>query len=93
MMSVGDASRFVVASGVAARSLDDYAVAVQVDKGIVYTTAGIGHCIWELLASGRSVGDIVTLIGERYPREKPRVRQDVIAFVESLLEAGLIIGR
>jgi hypothetical protein len=50
----------------------------------------VGAAVWLLLDGVRSVEDIARVITETLPADLPRVQSDVITFLESLRDHGLV---
>lgn len=64
----------------------------------VSTTRGIylnetAYLIWQMCDQENSLGDIIALLKEAYPETKETISTDVLAVVESLVEAEALIVR
>ena len=70
--------------------LDAGAVVLDTVQGVYFGIDGVGARIWELLASPRTVGEIVqTIVGE-YEVDADRCREDLAKFLTELEAQGLI---
>ena len=59
------------------------------DLESVYVLNEVGSRIWELLRTPIDVDDIVTTIANEFTVDPPRAREDVMAFINSLVSRGL----
>jgi hypothetical protein len=75
---------------VAARTVDGSAVIVLADSGEVSVLNPLGTRVWELIDGLRTVGDITTMIESEYEVSPEQAREDVAAFLKTLIEAGAI---
>ena len=58
-------------------------------NGLIILNA-TGHCLWELLAEDRSVGDLATLVAERFTVDQERALADVQIFMDEITNMGLL---
>lgn len=80
----------VPTSRVAADTVDGEAVIINLDTGAYYTTEKVGCEAWQLLASGRTVGEVVASLGNRYDAEDGAIEEYLQALVNTLLGEGLM---
>jgi chromosome condensin MukBEF MukE localization factor len=52
----------------------------------------VGTRVWQLLNKGQSLDEIVNALVAEYEVERERLEADVRALLDSLREAGLIVG-
>ncbi len=69
------------------------AIIVNLDSGTYYSLTGDTILLWNAIAAGASVAELVDAVAERTGEPSARVREAVSGFVESLLEHGLIVER
>jgi hypothetical protein len=60
------------------------------DLASIYSLNDVGTMIWEALASPKSLGELVDLIGRKYPISRDQVLQDAVPFLSDLRSAGLV---
>jgi hypothetical protein len=59
-------------------------------RGGFYGFDGVGREIWDLVAAGRSIEEIVRAVAEAYDADPLTVRADVAEFVRDVLDQGLV---
>ncbi len=72
--------------------IDDGVVVVNLSAGAYFTLDGVAREIWDLLASGRSRGEITADLGNRYDGRPEEIVDGVESFLGRLSEEGLIVG-
>lgn len=72
---------------------DRQVVVLGVSSGHYFETRGIGGAIWQLLANPCSASDIVRHVVEHYQVEPAQGERDVMTFLQSLRQAGLLVER
>ena len=72
--------------------IDDGVVVVNLSVGAYFTLDGVAREIWDLLASGRSRGEITADLGNRYDGRPEEIVDGVESFLGHLAEEGLIVG-
>jgi hypothetical protein len=60
------------------------------DLGAIYTFNEVGGAIWALLDSERDLTQIVESLAEQFDIAPDQAREDVVRFIDTLLEAGLV---
>lgn len=81
----------VPTSRVAADTVEGEAVIVNLDTGAYYTTEGAGCAAWQLLASGRTFGEVVALLENRYVDDDGAIDGYLKALVTTFLAEGLML--
>ena len=57
----------------------------------LYVLTPTGGEIWDMLAEGKDVEDIVSIMSEDYGEDPSVIRADVVAIIEKLKAMGLVI--
>ncbi len=89
MTELVDSTVLQQADRTAARVLEGQAVIVVIDDNALHTLNPVGTRVWEL-AQSASLGTIVHTIAEEYAVEPAAARRDVVAFVQDMLERGML---
>ena len=84
------ATRLRIPSQVISRLVDDETVVLDLESGMYFGLDGVGKRIWESLAEGRRLGEIVTIIVGEYEVDESQAQQDVLSFAHELVERGLL---
>ncbi len=85
--------RYVVnEAAVVADVLENEVVVVNLDNGSYYILQGTASLIWQMLASGHAVPDIVASLVRRYANDGSAVESSVPEFVGQLADEALLIG-
>ena len=71
-------------------ALEDEVVIVNLDSGHYYMLEGTAPVIWQLLAGGASVEEVVQALGRRHPGDEERIGEAVVGFVDQLSGEGLL---
>ena len=74
------------APGVIHEAIDGEVVIVNVDKGLYFSSDGVGAKLWSLIAEGESVESLIKWTGETYNAPS----DDIEAFVSQLTENELV---
>ncbi|MDD5044475.1 MAG: PqqD family protein [Candidatus Omnitrophica bacterium] len=74
---------------IAWRIIDEEALVVDSKDSLIYPLNTVGSRIWELLDGKRPCSEIVDTISEEFEGEKESIKDDVLNFLEHLLEKGL----
>lgn len=82
--------RLAVNEAVVYAELDNEAVLLNVETGIYFGLNDIGTLIWKLLEQSTSQEDIVTNLLDEYDVDPAKLRTDVNAFVDQLIDRQLI---
>lgn len=89
-MALSSSTRFGVVAGVHARRFGDEMVLLDLAGGQYYGLNEMGAAIWDWLAGGRSVAEIVRELCATYDVTYEQIEVDVCALVEELTNRGLL---
>jgi Coenzyme PQQ synthesis protein D (PqqD) len=64
--------------------------AFVVNKGEAFKFEGIGQEIWELIGEEQDLKTIIDKLQSKYNVDRSVIENDTIAFLDSLLEKGLV---
>ena len=93
-MAIEESSRFDSNSAeIASSLLDDEVVLINLSTGVYYSTADSGSLIWQLIDLGFSVAETIETVAARYGAPAERVREDVHAVLEQMLEERIFVPR
>ena len=82
---------FTRAPGVLSEVIDDRALLVSADGGEVITLNPVGTLVWAALEQAQELEPLVAVVSAKFPEApEPTVRKDVVSFLESLREGGLV---
>jgi hypothetical protein len=81
----------VPTSRVAADTVEGEAVIINLDTGEYYTTQGVGCDAWQLLALGRTVGEVVSVLGDRYAAADGAIEGYLQLLIKTFLAEGLMV--
>lgn len=73
------------------QTIDGEAILIDFENGAYYSTAGSGAWIWECLSSGLGEEAILETLGMRYTGDKATMESSVLAFIDQLTTASLIV--
>lgn len=76
--------------GLAWRQVADDIVMLDTDGGRYHAVNASGAVLWEPLAAGCTVGDLVSALVERFPAAADRAGEDVARFLADLDSRGLL---
>ncbi len=72
-------------------TIDGEVVMINLDTGSYYSADKAGAVIWTWINEGRSVGEILSLLGERYDSAPAEIASATHAFIQSLAAESLIV--
>jgi len=75
---------------VVAKIMDGEAIMINLANGIYYSTDKVGGWIWEMIAGGHSLEEIITATVVRYDASRERVQADIEQLVDELLRENLV---
>jgi len=76
---------------IAHSDMDGEVVMMSVTNGEYYGIDAIGSHIWKLLEDKISIGDICATLHEAYDVSEDQCKQDVMAFINHLLEIKVVL--
>jgi hypothetical protein len=88
---MGDDRRFRTADRVAAKEVGGELVLLDLEDGSFLVAKGTGPRVWDLVASGEGVQEIIRTVAARYGKSPEEVRVDVEEFVDGLIERGFLV--
>jgi len=71
--------------------MDNETVMMSIENGEYYGINSVGSRIWELLDQPRSILELTDLLLEEFDVPENECQQDVMEFVEKLVEKKLLI--
>lgn len=83
-------SRYRVDNQVTFQKLEDATVLVHLGTGQIHHTNQTGTRIWELLEQGRSVAEILEMLGREFDVAPDRLRKEVQKFIDELAAGKMI---
>lgn len=82
--------RVSVPAQVMDRSVGDETVILDLESGTYYGLDPVGARMWELLAEGKTLGEVCDALLEEYDVERQRLEEDILNLAGELAEKGLI---
>lgn len=74
-------------------AFEDEMVLINLDSGNYYSFSGSGALIWERLAGGESVNEIVQRLRAHFSSDGAEIESSVASFVETVVSEGLVLPR
>ena len=68
----------------------DATVLLDAERGKYYTLNEVAGRVWELVAAGEPVVEILRLLGDEYDAPAERLEADLAGLLDRLVEAGLV---
>ena len=91
-MPINSSTSFTIPPQVMSRLVGDETVLLDLASGMYFGIDGVGRRIWESVAAGMNCGDIALAIASEYDVELDQARDDVLEFLSSLAERGLVLA-
>jgi hypothetical protein len=85
-----DARLALRSEGVTWRLLEDQIVVLDLETSLYLNVTGAGAVVWELLAAGTTMDEMVDAVVEVYDIEPATARTDLTAFVSDVRERKLL---
>lgn len=82
--------RYVKETGLAAATLGDESVILQAERGLYFGTNALGTRIFELFETPQTPAEVAETLEPEYDVEPEQLRADVEAFVQELIQNGLL---
>ena len=70
-------------------TIEGEVIIVNLDKGLYFSTDGVGACIWAMIVAGRTADEIVVWAGDGFGAGEA-VAADVAEFLDDLRENDLV---
>ncbi len=83
--------RVTVHDQVAATVVDDQAVVILADEGVVNVLNPLGTRIWTLIDGARTVGEIAGVIADEYDVRLEVAAYDTAEFLQTLVDARAVV--
>ena len=83
-------TKLTVPPQVMSRLVGDEMVLLDLASGIYFGLDGVGQRIWESVAEGNSLEQIVDLIVSEFDVDEDQAQTDVLEFASDLVERGLL---
>ena len=68
----------------------DATVLLDAERGKYYTLNEVAGRVWELVAAGEPVVEILRILGDEYDAPAERLEADLAGLLDRLVEAGLV---
>lgn len=78
-------------SEVAAKVMDGEAILINISNGMYHSMEKVGGAIWELIAEGHALKDVIQVIADHYDASYAQVETDVMALANALMGEALVI--
>ena len=75
---------------VAAKVLEGEAIIINLSNGIYYSLDNVGGFIWEQIAAGLSLGEIVATVTAKYDVSAPQAQADLEQLAAQLVQEGIV---
>ena len=87
--------RYMRNQGVVSRKIEGELIVVPIRSGVgdlnsLYTLNPVGSVLWEFMAEGRTIAEMVERICEEFEVTAIQAERDIEAFLDSLMEEKLI---
>ena len=73
-----------------ATDMDGETVMMSIERGEYYGLSGVGPFLWAQLAEPLSIGELCRRVVQAYEVDEATCRADVTAFVEDLIDKGVL---
>jgi hypothetical protein len=67
-------------------------VLLDTERETFFSLNEISSHVWKYLSEGRTLNDVLTILEQEYDVDPMRLRSDVMLFVDSLAQNGLVGG-
>ncbi len=76
--------------GIVASEMDGETVMMNLETGKYYNLGGTGSAIWKIIVNPIKVNEIIGELVEKYSTTQEQCIQDVLPFLQNMVEQGLI---
>ena len=83
-------SFFPCTDEVVAKVLDGEAIMINLSSGVYYSMGNAGAVMWELIAAGHTLGDVVTALMQHSAVSREQAESDVLGLAARLVEEKLV---
>ena len=77
--------------GFTSRRVGESVVILDLESSMYYSVSGSGGLLFDMLRESCSEEDLVAALRNEYEVDEERARADVRAFVEKMVDAGLLV--
>lgn len=81
------------APNVVARTLEGETVLLNLSTEEYFSLNDVGSLVWDLADGQRTIADITQVIVAEYDAERAEVLDDMLALLDELADAGLVVQR
>ena len=74
-------------------AFEDETVLINLDSGSYYNFPGSGALIWDLISSGRSIGEVIAQLQQWFPDATDEIEICVPNFIGKLVEESLVLNK
>jgi hypothetical protein len=86
-------NRYAHSPDVTMRVLEGEAVLLNLQTGTYFGLNKVGTHIWQLYSEGKTLGEVVAGVCQRFEVDLERAQADVEAFTNRLVERGLLAAQ
>ena len=90
-MTSGLSRRPVRSARILAQEAGGSTVLLSLDDGAYFSLNEVGGVIWELCDGNHTIGEVATVISNRYDAPEDQVFADVVALVADLMSEQLLV--
>ena len=72
------------------KTVDEKVVLLNLSNGAYFSLNEVGALVWKLCSGKKTIRDIVSSVGRKFPRDKNRISKDVLGFLEELKRQRLV---
>ena len=83
-------SSFEIPDHVVARRIGEETIILDLESGTYFGLDPVGARAWELMAEGRTINSVCTVMLEEYDVDEARLERDLRKLVEDLRAHGLV---
>lgn len=74
-------------------AFEDETVLINLDSGSYYSFPGSGALVWDLISSGRSIGEVIAQLQQQFPDATAEMETSVLDFIGKLVEECLVVEK
>ena len=82
--------RLLVSPHVHARAFDGETVIVDLERGQYYGLDELGTVLWERMAAGKTLSEVVNEVAPKYDVDVSVLREDLVALCNEWIRLGLV---